>query len=325
LFIALITELLFAKSGNKWTADDVGLLGICFENVNFDDFLNKLYGNTPLSQRVVSEKASTLIDELQTLPTLSALDKCYSTAAENRKVDATYQDAFLELPLVKATYFVKKYQDQESIVDSFMHLLLGMLGFFDGWTYAFPQMKVSLTYGDATKEATADFTILDVLSFYRMAIIEDKRFQDHVVNSEPQLIAESIALHQANSGISKKRRRSSRGSSSAEVSSSSSHVEGCGADGNIFGVRVNGLDFYFYLIPVSKTVLSAMSNNSATTTSTIVFKLAQTNSSTCSFDWMEESDRNIIIRMLDAFSTYIRHHGAISQRRPSGAAASGSG
>jgi hypothetical protein len=225
---------------------------------------------------VLSEKASTLIEELQTLPTLSALDEFYSVAAASRKDDAAFQDAFLELPLVKATYFVKKYQDQESIVDSFMHLLLGKLGFFDGWMYAFPQMKVSLTYGTGVlKEATADFTVLDVLSIYRMAIIEDKRFQDHVLNSEPQLIAESIALHQANSGMSKKRRRSSRGSSSAEVCSSSSPVEGSDADGNIFGVRVNGLDFYFYLIPVYDTVLTAMSVMSATTTDTIVFKLAK--------------------------------------------------
>lgn len=322
MFISLITEILVAKSGNKWTADDLALLCISFRNVEFDDFLIKLYGNTPPSQHVLSKKAITLIEELQNLPSLSALDELYSAAAASRKDNATFQDAFLELPLVKATHFVKKYQDQESIVDSFMHLLLGKLGFFDGWTYAFPQMKVSLTYGAGTKEATADFTVLDVLSFYRMAIIEDKRFQDHVVNSEPQLIAESIALHQANSGISKKRRRSSRGSSSAEICSSSSPVEVSDADGNIFGVRVNGLDFYFYLIPVSETVLTAMSAMFATTTDTTVFKLAKQNSTTCSFDWTEKSDRKIIITMLDAFSNFIRHRGAISQRRPSGAAAS---
>jgi hypothetical protein len=160
-----------------------------------------------------------------------------------------------------------------------------------------------------------------------MAIIEDKRFQDHIVNSEPQLIAESIALHQANSGISKKRRRSLRGSSSsADACSSSSLVEGSDADGNIFGVRVNGLEFYFYLIPVSEAVITAMSVMSASTTDTIVFKLAKRpNSTTCSFDWTDESDRKIIITMLDAFSTLIRHRGARSPRRPSGSAPSGSG
>jgi hypothetical protein len=138
-------------------------------------------------------------------------------------------------------------------------------------------------------------------------------------------MAESIALHQANSGKSKKRSRSSIGSSSAKVCSSSSPVEGSDADGNNFGVRVNGLEFYFYLIPVSETVLTAMSDMSATTTDTIVFKLACPDSTTCSFDRTEESDRKIIITMLDAFSTCIRHRGSISQRRPSGAAASGSG
>ena len=35
---------------------------------------------------------------------------------------------------------------------------------------------------------------MHVLSFFRMAIVEDKREQDYVVNSEPQLIAEAIAL-----------------------------------------------------------------------------------------------------------------------------------
>jgi hypothetical protein len=213
-------------------------------------------------------------------------------------------DAFLEQPLVSATYFVKKYQDQESNVDPFMHLLLKKLGFFDGWTYAFPQMKTILTFGRGVKEATADFTVLDVLSFYRMAIIEDKRFQDPVLNSEPQLVAESIALHQANNGMSKKRRRSYAGSSSTAAACPSSYpIEGSDADGNIFGVRVNGLEFYFYIIPVSETVLTAMSVMSASTSDTTFFKLAKrSDSTTCSFNWTEKSDRKIVITVLDAFS-----------------------
>jgi len=71
-----------------------------------------------------------------------------------------------------------------------MHLLLEKLGFFDNWLYAFPQMRIPLMYGNIKKWTIADFAIIDVLSYYRMAVVEDKRFDDQSRNSEPQLIAE---------------------------------------------------------------------------------------------------------------------------------------
>ena len=174
-------------------------IGPCVIHVQFDAFVEKVSGSPCALE--MSQKAIDLIVLLEKMPSLQDLEGLFVEAQNGREADSDITDPFLELPLVKATYFLKKYQDQESIVDSFVSLLLEKLGFFDGWLYAFPQMKVPLLYGDATlKEATADFTILDVLSFYRMAVIEDKRLQDTIINSEPQLIAEAIALHQANMG-----------------------------------------------------------------------------------------------------------------------------
>jgi len=94
----------------------------------------------------------------------------------------------------KSTYLCTKYSYHESIVDSFVILLLQRLGFYDGWLYPFPQLSLPLRYS----AATADFAIMHVLSFYCMAVVKDKCVNNDMVNSEPQLIAEAIAMSQAN-------------------------------------------------------------------------------------------------------------------------------
>jgi hypothetical protein len=156
------------KSGSQWKDVDIASFRIVFEYVKFDAFVQKVSGSSDAFN--LSEKANDLTLSLSEMPTLQELEGRFVQAQMEREAGSDIKDPFLELSLVKATYFVKKYQDQESIVDSFVSLLLEKLGFFDGWLYAFPQMKVPLLYGDATfKEATADFTILDVLSLYRIS------------------------------------------------------------------------------------------------------------------------------------------------------------
>mmetsp|Transcript_21077 Transcript_21077/g.28980 ORF Transcript_21077/g.28980 Transcript_21077/m.28980 type:complete len:151 (-) Transcript_21077:338-790(-) len=73
--------------------------------------------------------------------------------------------------------------------------------YFDDWLYVFPQLHLKLVYGDAiVKEAIPDFTVMDVESVLRMAVVKDKRRDGELEDSEPQLIAALIALFQADVG-----------------------------------------------------------------------------------------------------------------------------
>lgn len=89
-----------------------------------------------------------------------------------------------------------------------MVLLLYELGYYDGRLFAFPQFPMDLRFGGINKQAIPDITVMDVLSFIRMIVVKDKKSRAmNFVNSEPQLIAELIAMHQRNNcekNISKK-------------------------------------------------------------------------------------------------------------------------
>ena len=67
---------------------------------------------------------------------------------------------------------VQKYGDHGRVVDCFVHLLLNRLCFFSDWLFVFPQLTLKLKYGAGiVKEATPDFTVMDVVSFLRMAVM----------------------------------------------------------------------------------------------------------------------------------------------------------
>ena len=132
------------------------------------------------------------------------------------------------------------------------------------------------------------------------------------MNSEPQLIAEAIAMSQANGEVitSRKRARSAHNESSG-----SSSVEQCCED-KVLGVRVNGLKFLFYSISVSDEVLSAMSRGSVATKDTFVSRLENGNRN-AAFDWTLEADCLVIIRVLDAMCKHLSYEGSQSGRHPS--------
>ena len=115
-----------------------------------------------------------------------------------------------------------------------MHLLLNRLCFFSDWLFVFPQLRLKLKNGTATvKDAIPDFTVMDVGSFLRMAVMEDKRFDGLSLDSEPQWIAELIAMAQANSEDGAKNAAESKGVTVPH---------------NIIGVCVNGLRFRLYRV-----------------------------------------------------------------------------
>lgn len=55
--------------------------------------------------------------------------------------------------------------------------MLHLLGVFDNWLYLFPQLRLMLLYGarDVEKDAIPDLTVMDILSFLKMVVVQDKR------------------------------------------------------------------------------------------------------------------------------------------------------
>ena len=112
----------------------------------------------------------------------------------------------------------------------------------------------------------ADFTILDVVSFYRSCFSEDKSVKEVLVDSSPQMIAEAaFALHQLNSEYPITNTSPSSSPSSSEAASDiADHSEAIVVEEHIspvpiVGVRVSGFQFYFYSIPYSlPAVLKAL-------------------------------------------------------------------
>eukprot|EP01031_Cornospumella_fuschlensis_P031748 gene31748-38375_t len=129
-----------------------------------------------------------------------------------------------------------------------------------GTLYPAPQHSLPLQYGDdVSATAKADFNVIDVLSFCRMIVAEDKKQASIRVNSFPQLMAESISAVQRNLEMSASCKRKWQ---DVEDSNPDSAM--------ILGLRVNGTFFYFYRINVSRPILSAIKMKGPALTHTII-------------------------------------------------------
>jgi hypothetical protein len=167
---------------------------------------------------------------------------------------------------------------------------------------------MKLMYGGPSgtaKEAIPDFIVLDVVSFLRMAVVEDKRFNDEMKNSEPQLIAELIALFQANAGDKAK-------NSGVNVAKKVKKEEDEKA-APIIGVRVNGLSFWFYLIENPDNLLLAMDTCLSASEKTTIKKLG----GDIGLNFLHPHDRSIIIQTFDTFRLQFCDAGSYANRRDS--------
>lgn len=182
---------------------------------------------------------------------------------------------------------MNKYANNESAVDSFVSLLLSELGFNHGWLYIFPQLYLPLTFSNTIeREAIPDFTILDVVSFLRMSVIEDKSVDNVLVNSEPQMIAEAIAAYQQNAKIkydehhlhnhdlkSRKRKQETDGVKPKKIKSNKNDDDNDKHSANenddndindiddnrqVISVRISGTTFRFYSVIISDSIIESM-------------------------------------------------------------------
>ena len=201
----------------------------------------------------VSEEDSQLTTEAEKLITdLDAISFDMLVAFRNNN-DYTDPNATLHAlaqtdSLVKTMFMVFKFGNVEAIVDLFVAFLLERIGFFQGILFACPQFPHQIHFGTEQRIASPDFTIMDVLSFFRAVVIEDKSTDSSAaeVNVEAQLIAEAIAICQANESKMKQQLEQVHAKEGAQV------------DNTILGIKVKGMEFTFYAIPITSHIITAM-------------------------------------------------------------------
>ena len=273
------------ESASNWTKIHLRMLKVQFQEPAINDFIN----NHP-----ISPEAENLIVKLSTL-SLSTFrgypkDGYAETAGPMDDVNG-----LLDHPLTKALYLINKYPTREGIVDAFVGDLLTAVGFKSGMLYPFPQFEFNLQFGALKKTAQPDFSIMDIISFYRMAVVEDKSRNKAKPNSEPQLIAEAIALHQANLNIE-------RGRADKRQKKNHSVAAGEELSNEVFGLRVNGSLFSFYKIPITKAILDVMETMQEAHQVTNVLRFGGNDG----LDFLEEHSRREIIHILDYFCCTMR-------------------
>jgi hypothetical protein len=315
-----LPEKILKHSASEWNDFDLDVLKVEFEDVSFEDF-NKLItlksplnSTAPTSDHKPNPSKTSSNDLLQSL---QFVDQNFQESFANIKHDETSNTSNdhgvvqFQHPLAKALFMVLKYNHLESTVDGFVFLLLFYLGYFEEWLYVFPQYEMVLKYGEDVKnKSKPDFTILDVLSFFRIAVIEDKReLNSDRINSEPQLIAELIALAQKNFETAKNKRKFGESDSDR--------------DDYLIGIRVNGLKFFFYYFEMTNDLFDAMTTLSAPINQTRVKRFGALDLPTdgaqpSGLNFLVPTQRMKLIELLISIRNCIMQKGRASKRRNSG-------
>lgn len=306
----VLDENISPASGSDWDDGMLRKLGIDFE----DCAMNGLFPQCPFS---LSERSYKLKQTLENLPdSTTKLFKEYETKGMTvEQITVVRNKHNLEDPVWKAVYLLHKYANQESMVDNFVSTLLNKMGFNDEFICVVPQLSMDLQFGRTGKinqrVAKADFVIQDILSFYKMCVIEDKSKVEERTDSQAQMIAEAIANYQQNTiiGVS----ASTEGTNAVEEPAPSSG--GKEVLDELMGVRVNGCRFWFYCIPVTKSIVTAMETMKSVpgTKYTIVRKFGGSNG----LDFLNLEDRAKIIEVLDIMKQIVEESGKTSARRQS--------
>jgi len=290
-----IPEKLSIASGNEWTYTQLSELKIEFEDVDIVKFFSFETTKDEFDYNT-SERGLKLEDLLKNIN--MRIEHEYSDLHSIEKVRA---DEMLQHPITKALFTSLKYENYESNIDHFMIHLLNEMGFNEGSLYVFPQMRMNLLYGDQKAMATADFTILDLLSFARIVIVEDKNVKEmrRESDSTPQLVAEGIALAQYNYAIEQKTKKRK---ALEELTT-------------IYGIRVTGHFLNFYVLPISSEIQLSMDRGVLASTTSKMFRY-QTNSQ-LGLNFLDENERSVIIRILSILQKIAKQTGEMSDRRDS--------
>jgi len=288
------------KSANEW--DDYKLYQLQLNFIKYSDveFLRQINPNN-----IKSEKANNVITKLTDLSS-EFLTKYDTKYAETAAIQRICENTQLSDVLIKSMFLSKKYSNNESLVDNFLVHLFLALGFYDGMLFAVPQMNLNLTFSDTKCRAVPDFVIMDILSYCRMAVFEEKSISKVNDNSLPQLIAEAIATYQLNKETDIRNNKRLRNNDSNSVGINTENDE----SRTIYGIQVNGLNFTFYKINISEHIEQAMNTSTATNVPTDAY-------CTSTFDFLIKTERESIITILDCLRQHFEELGQKSQRKNS--------
>jgi len=288
---------IIAESSSSWKQTKFHQLNLREVEISVPEYFNKLRNSNDGDNFTQESEGQPhhLIAELK--------DINYDGIVHNWYVEGNRNDesGIKRHPIAKALYLMSKYSEHESAVDSFLNLLLFYVGYYEDWLFPMQQLRLPLIFGNARCESIADFTIFDVLSFYRMAVVEDKSVDQVRQNSLFQLIAEAIAMHQRNNEVqlASKRRKTS--------AMDSNDMPG------VIGVRVSGFRFWFYIIPITEAITEAMETQISPSTVSDIYRLGGNDG----YDFLSPDARANIIQILDHIRRIITRQGANSVRRPS--------
>ena len=304
-------EKIVPQCASSWTNQK--LLQLCIKFIDAESIAQLLGESSCFVDAEVSEKGKQLQEELKPLTTKMMEE--FRTSSSLSLDELARNDA-----LVKTVFVVGKYRNVEAVVDLFVCFLLQRLGYFNDRLFAFPQFPHSILFGTEKCDAIPDFTIMDVLSFYRAFVFEEKSDASSSADSnvEAQLIAEAIAVFQssfpeiANNPTSALKDVVGITVEGVESTSTSSRTLSSYEKNNvILGVKVKGTIFTFYAVPITIHILTALKNCRASSETTTVTRLG-------SLDFKVEEQRNQIITVLDIYKQMIAVLGEKSSRRPSG-------
>lgn len=284
-----------AQSANEWGNPKVQQLRVIVKSVAMAEYFDR-YGRREEFDQALGPKAQALLTALEHLSPETV------TPPSKVHLKSWYDDAYrfnpqsaAQHPVAKALFTVFKWKTRESCVDGFVSRLLSHVGFDDNWLLVCQQHRLDLNFGSVNKHSIADFMVMDLLSFYRVAVYEDKSEQSNV-DSFPQLLAEIISVHQANSQIREEHVAKAR--KLKDGSSSSKGIELMETDEKeeqIVGVRVNGSRFWFYVASIGSAIDNAMASQTTACDSTTVYKLGGEDG----FDFCFAEHREAIIKVLD--------------------------
>lgn len=294
LLVFHIPEKIVPLSGNEWTKVQLDQLKIVFEDVDLVGF----FSNAEFQQFEMSDRGAKLVKLLCGID--DSLHRKYLPEGEGRDLIASTrairENPLLQHPICKALFAARKYVKHESFIDDFVKHLLDEMGFNEGSLYAAPQMRINLCFGDTEKTATADITIIDLLSYARIGVVEDKNWKEMMLNydSTAQLVAEGIAITQRNEVVE----RQKHGYAKAEADCSFSSE-------TVYGIRVTGSLFHFYALQISPEIHSAMRNLTAAVSRTTMYRYK----SEAGLDFMVKEERSEIILMLSLLQEIAKRTG----------------
>ncbi len=199
-------------------------------------------------------------------------------------------------PLLKSILMATKYTRIEAAVDSMVSNLLIHCGFSSERLYAFARFPFKIYFGNSTADAIPDFTIFDLKSYYRMAVVEDKSSDNLDASVEAQLIAEAIAMAQANVLNCNDEEGEERITTPRKRSKIHDGLD------SVLGIMVRGTRFNFYVIPISHTILEGMRTCRSVQDSTIVCRRYN-------LDLIVEAERLEILKLLCSFRKVIEIKG----------------